>query len=105
MTSSAFHKGGGISDKDSGPKDEALERLAQAVLDGRISATAQSVATGKRRQIHARELDELEFHVASDIPSSPCGFRTRSDQIIRWASLMVVAADVMRHWPRSRLVL
>jgi len=84
------------------PPGGALGEVILAILEGRVSAQARNVRTGLIQFIPARELNELEFYVATDIPGSPYGFRSVVDQVLRWASPMVPAADALMHWPRGR---
>ena len=79
----------------------ALGEVILAILEGRVSARARNVRTSLNQVIPARELNELEFYVATDIPGSPFGFRGVADQVLRWVSPMVSAADALMFWPRT----
>lgn len=59
----------------------ALGEVVQAILERRVSTQARNVQTGLIQLIPARELNELEFYVATDIPGSPFGLRGVSDQV------------------------
>jgi hypothetical protein len=84
------------------PTGNALDDVILAILSGRVSARARNVQTGQIQLIPARELNALEFYVATDIPGSPFGFRGVSDQVLKWVSPMVSAANALTCWPRHR---
>lgn len=63
------------------PMGGALGEVVQAILERRVSTQARNVQTGLIQLIPARELNELEFYVATDIPGSPFGLRGVSDQV------------------------
>ena len=84
------------------PTENALDEVILAILIGQVSAHARNVRTGVIQLIPARELKELEFYVATDIPGSPFGFRGVVDQVLRWVTPTVSAADALLIWPRAR---
>lgn len=81
------------------PSYQTLEWLLSAILAGHLRATARSVLTGQRSEIPVRERNDLEIHIAADLPKSPVGFRSRPDQIIRWSDPLVAAADLLLLFP------
>jgi hypothetical protein len=90
------------SNSDRLPFGNPIDELILAILSGRISVRARNVQTGLIQLIPARELNELEFYIATDIPGNPFGFRRVADQLLRWVAPMVSAADAMAFWPQYR---
>jgi hypothetical protein len=83
------------------PIGGALDEVILAILEGRVSAQARNVQTGVIQFIPVRELSQLEFYIATDIPGSPYGFRGVVDQVLRWVSPTVSTADALITWPRA----
>lgn len=79
--------------------ENILAEITDGILSGQLNATARNVDGGTRTAIPLAERRSLEFHIASDLPGKPFGFRNRSDRILRWGAPMVAAADIMRFWP------
>jgi hypothetical protein len=87
------------SSSDRLPLGKSIDELISAILSGRIAVRARNTQTASVQFIPAHELNELEFFIATDIPGSPFGFRRAADRLLRWASPMVSAKEVMACWP------
>lgn len=77
----------------------ALEELLQEILAGRVGVQARNVRSNLVEAIPARELAGLEFHIAEDIPDTPCGFLNMSNGVLTWTEPTVSARDVLVSWP------
>jgi hypothetical protein len=78
---------------------DALELVADAAIAGQLPLTARNVATGNQQILNSVELVNLELHVATNIPGSPIGLRSRIEGAIQWTDLLLAARDVVRRWP------
>jgi len=76
----------------------ALEDILQEMRAGTLSVQARSVREGTVSPISAGTISALEFHIATDIPGCPCGFRNTSDHVLEWVEPTVLAAQIMSQW-------
>ena len=79
--------------------ERALREVLQTASKGVLPIQARRVRDDRTCIIPSVEVDGLEFYVATDLPSRPCGFRNASNHVLEWAEPRISARDVTANWP------
>jgi hypothetical protein len=78
----------------------ALECVLKAMSVGKLNVCARNVGNGEVAIIPPDTMADLEFHIATDIPSQPYGFRNVGDHFFEWVEPTIPANQAISRWPR-----